>query len=497
MKILNVEQIRATDAYTIQNEPIESHDLMERAANAFVNCFVKKYVSTRSVHIFCGVGNNGGDGLCIGRLLYLRGYKVQVYVVRFSPKASSDFLLNEQRCHKITNIRVHEIITETNFNNFNQQDLIIDALFGSGLSRPITGFTAHLIQQLNNSGCPIIAVDMPSGLYADKATPKDATVIQAQHTICFELPKLAFMFPQNYPYVGTWQAPSIGLHTAFMNRQNTAFYYFSEILAQSLLAQYPKNKFAHKGNKGHTLVIGGKYGCIGAIVLTAQATLKAGAGLVTAYIPRCGYEIMQTSAKEVMCLCDTNQKHITTFFPSKAQLTKYQSIAIGPGLGQAEATQKALLQLLENSTIPLVIDADALNIIAYHNWLHKIPTNSILTPHPKEFERLAGKSDDEFERLEKLRSIAKKYQVIVVLKGAHTAVALPNGAVYFNSTGNPAMATAGSGDVLTGIIAAHVSQGYSAEDSALLGVYQHGLAGDNAAATKGQIVAGDMVLFYR
>ena len=497
MKILNVKQIRAADDYTIQHEPIESDELMERASQQFAAWFIRKhpYFPERVIHIFCGIGNNGGDGLCIARILENALFEVRVYIIRFSEKSSKDFKINEERLKRASDIPIKNLYDAEHLPDFNENDLIVDAIFGSGLSRPIAGFTSEIIQHLNQAPCNIIAVDMPSGLYADSQS--NGNIIEAHQTVSFQFPKLAFMLPQNHPYVGKWQVLDIGLHPEFIKQAKTPYRYLLPQDIQRILK--PKSKFSHKGTHGHALVVGGSYGKIGAAVLMSKATLRAGAGLLTSYVPQCGYVILQTAVPEAMCLTDTDEYCISQFpdtennSPSHTSKNKYQAIAIGPGIGQNSSTQEALLQFLQNTQQTLVLDADALNIIAENNFLKHVPKGSILTPHPKEFERLAGKTVNEFERLKKQRQMAQEYGVVLLVKGAHTAIACPDGLVYFNSTGNPAMGTAGSGDVLTGMIAAFVAQGYSPKEAAILGVYLHGQAGDKAAKAKGTILASDLI----
>ncbi len=502
MKIFNVKQIRAADNYTIQHEPISSIDLMERASKAFVEWFEQKFAFQydQTIHIFCGIGNNGGDGLCIARMLNNLLYKVEVHIIRFSDNSSDDFRFNEQRLQKQTEdpVSVKNLPASKDFPKIRKTDVIIDAIFGSGLSRPITGFTAEIIQKINDSAAKRVAVDIPSGLYADRQS--ESVVIEADYTISFQFPKLAFLLPQNHKYVGEWYWVDIGLHPDFITKTSTPYHYLE---AQDIAAiRKPKDKFSHKGTSGHALILAGSYGKIGAAVLTSKATLKAGSGLVTAYVPKCGYNILQISVPEVMCLTDLDDYCISKIpsiensDSSSSKKTKYQAIAIGPGIGQSQSTQEALLQLLQTAKQALVLDADALNIIAQNDWLQYVPKGSILTPHPKEFERLAGQTKNDFERLEKQRGIAQKYGIVLLVKGAHTAIACSNGSIYFNSTGNPAMGTAGSGDVLTGIIAGFVAQGYSSKEAAILGVYLHGQAGDIAANLKGNILASDLIEFF-
>lgn len=489
MKILSVPQIRAADTYTIAHEPISSNDLMERAAAAFTCVFVRLYPAPQEVHIYCGTGNNGGDGLCIARQLALRHYDVKIFVVWFNDKPTTDFSLNLQRVQH-HQLNIQNLYVGSELPHRNCSAVVIDALLGSGITRPITtGFLAQIIDHLNNSFCPIIAVDMPSGLLADAHTSPTAYTIKAQQSITFELPKLAFLMPENHLSVGEWQAVSIGLDNTYLEQTHTPYHYLSSKLVKQL--QRPLPKFAHKGTKGHVLVMGGSYGKIGACVMAAQACLQIGSGLCTAYLPTCGYNIMQTNSPEVMTLCDPEHACLSQL---PEDLSRYQAIAVGTGIGTTMLTQQFIEKLLEQK-IPLVIDADALNIIAQNQWQDRLCPNSILTPHPKEFERLVGRTANHFERLKRLREVAELWQCVVVLKGAHTAIACPDGTVYFNSTGNPYMGTGGSGDILTGIIAGLLAQQYPPNIAALLGVFYHGQAADRAILYQKPLRATDILRY--
>ncbi|OWY23599.1 NAD(P)H-hydrate dehydratase [Sphingobacteriales bacterium UPWRP_1] len=500
MKIFNVNQVRQADAQTIANEPIESADLMERASGAMVNQIVRLFPPPGTVAVFAGTGNNGGDGLCLARLLFLRGYKVVVYIIKpDGANATPDFLLNEHRLKRLP-VAVHYPVSVLQLPAGLQGTVVIDAMFGSGLNRPVGGFAALAIQHINNlQPEAVLSVDMPSGLFADVFTPPEATIIRATHTFSFGFPKLAFMFAENYPYVGQWQVIDIGLLPAFAAQEPTQNYYLTPAMAAAMLRT--PGKFAHKGTRGHALVIGGMYGKMGACILCARATLKAGAGLLSVYAPAKGYAIMQTAFPEAMLIpAPAQNDEFLDVLPAGLAvnpddgLPRYAAIAIGPGMGVSSQRAQALKLLMQQLKQPLVLDADALNLIALAGLLPFVPPNSILTPHPKEFERLVGKTGNAFDQLELLRKTAVEYGIYIALKGAHTAVACPNGNCFFNSTGNPAMATAGSGDVLTGIICALLAQGYTPQSSALLGVYLHGLAGNRAAAALGNsITASDLI----
>jgi NAD(P)H-hydrate epimerase len=488
MKIFNVEQIRSLDTYTIQNEPISSLDLMERASNAFIRWFCNQFVNTRPVRIFCGKGNNGGDGLAIARILSTHSYDVKVYIAEYSANATPDFQSNLERLQN--HLKPESIHRIADFPSIAPNAICIDALLGSGLSRPVEGLLAEIIGSLNKLPNNLVSVDIASGLYADKPNGKGDTIIEPDFTVSFQLPKLAFMLPQNATYTGDWHLVDIGLSENYIRKTPTPLHYTDKQTAEELIK--PRQKFSHKGTYGHALLIAGSFGKMGAAVLSGKACLRSGIGLLTMHSPGCGYDILQISIPEAMAVMDNNHKTISQL----PELDAYSAIGIGPGIGQDEATVKVMEQLLETIKVPLIIDADGLNILSQNrSLLDKLPENTILTPHPKEFQRLAGESKNEYERLELGKDFARKYRVIICLKGANTAVILPNGDIHFNSTGNAGMATGGTGDVLTGIITSLLAQKYSPEHAAILGVYEHGLAGDRAAERKGQsaLIASDVV----
>ena len=488
MKIFTAEQIRQLDAYTIENEPIASIDLMERAALAFTYWFTEQFPETGSpIHIFCGPGNNGGDGLAIARMLHHRFYDTTVYRCRIGSSTSEDFDVNLGRLPAHGGVPVHDIEKNGRFPELSQGAILIDGIFGSGLNRPVEGFWAELLEHLNQQAATRVAIDIPSGLFADQ--PTEGATFHADYTFSFETPKVAFFFPENQQRVGSWTARSIGLHPSAIEATPTPYHFANQAFIQPLLK--PRSQYDHKGTFGHALLLAGSYGKMGAAVLSSRACLRAGAGLVSVHVPKCGYEIIQASVSEAMANIDRHQ----FLFSEAPELEGYAAIGIGCGLGQKKVTRKALLGLLKKARQPLVIDADALNILGKHQkWQQYIPKGSILTPHPKEFERLFGKTSNGFERNELQRKKARELGIHIVLKGAHTCIAAPDGTCFFNSTGNPGMATAGSGDVLTGIITGILGQGYAPMEAALLGVFLHGLAGDLAAEELGQeaMIAGDI-----
>ncbi|HEY3403862.1 MAG TPA: NAD(P)H-hydrate dehydratase [Ohtaekwangia sp.] len=487
MRILSAKQIRELDANTIAHEPVASIDLMERACHAFVQWFAEHIEATKKIGIVCGTGNNGGDGLGIARMLNDWNYSVKVWIVRGPVPESTDFQTNLSRL-KDKRIEIFDIINESDKGLFHDRDVLIDAVFGSGLSRTPEGIYAQVINCINQTDVTRIAVDIPSGLMADSCSAEP--IVKAHYTVSFQMPKLAFLFPGSHPYVGKWTMVDIGLNKSYIKNTDTPHFYFTAKDARRMIRK--RSTFDHKGTFGHSLLIAGSSGKIGAAVLSARAALRSGTGLLTIHIPRCGYQIIQSSVPEAMASIDLHEDHVTE---CKA-LQNYSAVGIGPGLDQHPETVKAFRKILEEYKRPMVIDADALNMLAVHSeLLSLVPAGSILTPHPKEFERIVGNWTDDFHKLEKLKTLASQLKSVVVLKGAYSAVATADKKVYFNSSGNPGMATGGSGDVLTGILTGLLAQRYDSADAARLGVYLHGLAGDLAVQGTGEysLIASDLI----
>jgi NAD(P)H-hydrate epimerase len=491
MKILRSSQIKEVDEFSIQNEPIESIDLMERASLQISNWILNNISLKRQIKIFIGPGNNGGDGLAIARQLHSKSYHVNVFILRITDKLSPDSQTNLNRLNDISKISISDLHSISDFPAINSNDIVIDGLFGSGLTRKLDGVTKNLVNRINNSNAEIIAIDMPSGLFGENNSDNDKNaIIKAKTTLSFQMPKLSFLFSENNEFVGDWEILPIGLNQEIINRLKSNYYFIDEKFVKGL--RKSRNKFSHKGTYGHVLMVSGSYGKMGAAILSTKACLKTGSGLVTTHIPKCGYQIMQTAIPEAMLSIDWSDIIISNI----PNTENYTSIGIGPGIGTKMNTIKALSNLFDKVDNPMVIDADGLNIISENKDLvNKIPKNSILTPHPKEFERLVGSSLHDFEKIEKQISFATENKVIVVLKGAYTSIAFPDGDIYFNTTGNPGMATAGSGDVLTGVILSLLGQGYNPKEAAIFGVYLHGLAGDIAETKVGQeaLIASNII----
>lgn len=480
MKILSKEQIYKGDQITAKKQNIASTDLMERAGVQIFNWLHSRMQGAQvPIHVFCGIGNNGGDGLVISRHLITHGYNVITYVVNCSDKRSKDFLINYDRIKTVTNDWPILLSCDDDFPVINRDDIIVDAVFGIGLNRPADDWVKNLFMHFRKSTAYTLAVDMPSGVYADRAPEDENGVVWANHTLSFASPKLIFFLPDTAKYTQQWELIDIGFDQEYIYNIDAE----AELIGKyEVLPMYiPRDNFSHKGSFGHSLIVGGSYGKIGAVVLASKAALSIGAGLVTAYVPKCGYNVLQTSIPEAMVISDIDNDHITDI---KFEIEP-TVIGIGVGIGTSKETKLAFEKFLKLNKNPLVIDADGINIIASKKTLIKlVPEHSILTPHPKELERLIGKWKDDFDKLKKTRAFSKKHKVIVVIKGANSITVFQD-KYYVNSSGNPGLATAGSGDVLTGIITGLLSQGYNPLSATIFGVYLHGKSADIAVEDYG------------
>lgn len=488
MKIFSAAQIKQWDVFTIENEPISSINLMERAATACYNWLVKNELTTGNIHIFCGKGNNGGDGLAIAAALINNHSKPIIHFVETGKKGSADFETNLQRLTALK-ATIYQIENVTDFPVVKPADIIIDALFGTGLNKPVTGVYKSLTEHINQSGAPVISIDMPSGLYADESSINNA-VVRATHTLCFQNYKLAFLLPENEQFCGWVHLLAIGLHPAFEKDQSASFEMIDSTRIKSIYK--PRPVFAHKGNFGNAALLCGSMGMMGAAVLASLACMRSGVGKLTSYVPKCGYNVLQTSVPEAMCIVAGED-----YLLSAPEIEKFDAVGIGPGIGLQPSHKNLVQAVFEKTKKPLVLDADALNTIAtFPELLNLVPPYSIFTPHPKEFERLFGKTNNQFERLQLALQKCEELNIYIVLKGHFSFICTPTGKGYFNSTGNAGMATAGSGDVLTGIITGLLAQGYSPLESALFAVYLHGHAADIAASKSSQeaLIAGDIIV---
>ena len=494
MKIFTSAQIKELDKYTIENEPISSLNLMERAAQTMVRTITELWGSATPIVVFAGPGNNGGDGLAIARMLAEQGYQVSAYLFNISGSLSGECAANKKLLQE--NKRIQQFVEVTQEFDPPQLDantLVIDGLFGSGLNKPLAGGFASLVKYINASKADVVSIDMPSGLMTeDNAYNVSANIIRATLTLTLQQKKLAFLFVENQRYIGELQVLDIQLSKEGTEKIDAQYTMLEAEQARRLLQ--PRDPFAHKGQMGRALIIAGSYGMAGAAILATQACLRSGAGKVMIHTPKCNLSIMQMSVPEAIVQTD----HDEAVFTEGVATEDFQALAVGPGIGTSEQTSITLIAQLRRATCPVVADADALNILAHrHAWLQQLPKGIILTPHPKEMDRLEGQCIDSHERLAKARELAERLQGYVILKGHYTAICMPDGHIVFNSTGNAGMATAGSGDVLTGIITGLLARGYDQRKACMLGVYLHGLAGDLAAEELGEesLIAGDLVRY--
>ncbi len=466
MKLLTPPEIHEWDAYTIANEPVSSIDLMERAAEACTDFILQTDLYGKSLKIFCGKGNNGGDGLAIARQLINKGNNVSTYIIEFGAVGTEDFQTNLQRLHEITT-NIYFIQAEKFFPEINGDDIVIDALYGSGLNRPLKDLNAALVEFINQSSANTISIDVPSGMFIDKSSQGNA-IIKAKTTLTFQCLKLCFLVAENAEYNGNVKVLNIGLHPQFLETISSSLQIIEQDNIQKIYK--PRKPFSHKGTYGHALIIAGNKGKMGAALLAANACIRAGAGLTTINIPETYFNVAHSYLPEAMCEAREDS----------SDFEKINAVGIGPGLGNKPITIELLQKVLHEFKSPIVIDADALNIISQSKYLlNVIKENSILTPHPKEFERLFGEAKNDFERISTALERSIKNNFIVVLKGRYTLIAY-KGKGWFNATGNAGLAKGGSGDILTGIITALLAQKYEPLEAALLGVYIHGLAAEFA-----------------
>ncbi|OMP30956.1 bifunctional ADP-dependent NAD(P)H-hydrate dehydratase/NAD(P)H-hydrate epimerase [Mangrovimonas sp. DI 80] len=480
MKILSKEQVYEGDRLTAERQNISSTELMERAATKIFN-----WIHTRlqgqpiPIHVFCGIGNNGGDGLVLSRHLINYGYNVNTYIVNYSDKRSKDFLINYDRIKQASKNWPVLLNEEDEFPNITPDAIIVDAVFGIGLNRPAHDWVKKLFQHFRASKAFTLSVDIPSGLFTDRVPEDENGVVWANYTLSFQTPKLVFFLPETGKFTTEWEILDIGIDPSYLQQVKTE----AELIGKfEMLSVYkPRDKFSHKGDFGHAMIIGGSYGKIGAVTLASKAALTAGAGLITAYVPKCGYVPLQSSFPEAMVMTDNEDELLTDI----SFELKPSAVGIGVGMGTDKKTVSAFEGFLKRYSGPLVVDADGINMLAANKkLLELLQPQTILTPHPKELKRLIGEWKDDFDKLEKIKTFTSKYNLIIVVKGANTMTVFRD-RIYVNSTGNPGLATAGTGDVLTGVITGMLSQGYEPLMAVLFGVYLHGKAADIAVMDLG------------
>ena len=493
MKIFTSAQIHELDRYTIEHEPIKSVDLMERAAKAITRAVAEEWTTHTPVVVFAGPGNNGGDALAVARLLTNEGYKVRTYLFNITNHLSDDCVTNRQRLLDGRHAKdFTEITAKFDPPELTADTLVIDGLFGSGLNKPLAGGFASLVKYINQSPAKVVSIDVPSGLMSEDNTYNvRANIIHATLTLTLHEKKLAFLFGDAQQFIGRLKVLDIRLSQEYIQKTEAQYYVLEESDVRSRLLH--RDDFAHKGNMGNALIVAGSYGMSGAAILATRACLRSGVGKVTVHTPKKNYGVMQISVPEAVLHMD----HEETAFTEAVDTDGFDALGIGPGLGCQETTAIAMIAQIRRAQCPIVADADALNILASHRaWMQQLPKGIIMTPHPKELDRLTGSpANADFERLHRTRELAQSLQAYIILKGHNSALCLPDGQVVFNPTGNSGMATAGSGDVLTGIITALLARGYHQQNACIVGMYLHGLAGDIAVKTLGKesLTASDII----
>ena len=481
-KIYSRTQIKSWDAYTIANEPIASIDLMERAANEIAKVILNDFEKIKNFEIYCGQGNNGGDGLAVARILAFNKKNIKVHIVGEKEIGTPDFELNLQRLKSIETVTVKTIKHKSDLCAAIDGTIIIDAIIGTGLKGATNGLIKETIDFINALKSPIVAIDVPSGLLCDEPLAANTSVVRATTTLTFQCLKLAFLFSENQQYCGKVRMLNIGLSPAFEDLEKTKNYYASKESVREMIPR--RNMFSHKGNNGHALLLCGSEGKFGAALLAAKACLRSGAGLLTVHSAGNLELALNSFLPSAMFSSDISKVNISQL----PDLRRYTAVAFGCGVGFEKESCQALKLLIQQCNVPIVLDADALTILSENKtWLSFLPPGTILTPHPKEFERLFGKWNNGFERLQMQKEYSEKYNCYIVFKGAYTCVSAPNGICYFNTTGNPGMAKGGSGDALTGVITALLAQGLPMVDACIARVYIHGLAGDYAKQGFGEL----------
>jgi len=492
MKIFTGTQIREHDRYTMEHEPIRSIDLMERAAKALTFAITERWNAQTPFVVFAGPGNNGGDALAVARMLLDQGYDLQIFLFNVHNKLSEDCEINKKRLLEKHPKSFTEISLNFDPPTLTQETVVIDGLFGSGINKPLSGGFAAMVKYINQSQAKVVSIDLPSGLMTEDNTYNvRANILKADLTLTIQQKKLSMLFADNQKFLGEIRVLDIRLSDEYARRTESDYCLLEENDIRKLLQQ--RDEFSHKGTMGNALIIAGSFGMAGAAILSTRACLRAGVGRVTTHTPRRNYTIMQTAVPEAVLQMDREE----TFFSEAVDLEDFDAMGIGPGLGTQENTGIAMIAQLRRSQCPVVVDADALNILSNHRaWMQQLPKGIIMTPHPKEFDRLSGMTSNGcYERLAKARELAEQLQSYIILKGHYTAICMPDGKVFFNPTGNAGMATAGTGDVLTGILTGLLARGYSQADACKIGVYLHGLAGDLAAKELGMesLIASDII----
>lgn len=487
MKIFSSEEINAIIKYTLKEQGLTERQFIDNVGEALASEIISRLIPGHKLVMFAGPELNGAYGLATARHLCLQGFHPEVYLFNVGGKRISD------NCRAARDSFVEscgpELLTEITGMEFSMPDLagevtVIDSLFGTERQTPLGGGFQSIVRHINDTATRIVSLDVPSGLLVDSVEGLiNRNIIHATLTLAIGVPRVAFFLRENAELLGSWKIVPVDLSQRAMDSLPLTYGMVERSYVRKVLP--PRHPFESKADSGDAIIFGGSYGMLGASVLAAKAALRGGCGKVTVHGPRCGYFVLQTAVPCALFESDPGDLAINTIELKR----NYNAVAIGPGMGTVDATIDALdsfLKIANANSRPLILDADALNCIAIRpEMLNHLPVLSVLTPHAGEFDRIFGRQPTSYARLLKARSEAQKRQIIIVLKGHFTAIVRPDGKVLFNPTGSVALATAGTGDVLTGLMAALAARGLPMEVAAIAAPYIHGVAGDLSAGIHG------------
>lgn len=479
-EIYNYNQIKLLESQILKDQGMTEEELRAQKSNAFCMQFKKDFFGRQRIILFAGPNDNGALGLRIATTLASLSHDIMVVLLNPTGTLPDEVIHERDNFKASFEEHLMEVTTQFAPPMINEEDIIVDAICGTEQQSPLTGSVPNVIRYLNSLVATKISVDIPSGLLETDNRDNDySKVFSAQLTYTFYNPKLSFLFKENSGFVGLWTVMNIGIHLPESSEESDYQFFGSLDMEQAI----PKrSRYSNKYDFGKVLLIAGSKGMIGASILAGKAATYSGAGHVTLHIPQ-GYEgAIHAALPEVLVSSDASNAHLTN---TNLDIKEYDAIAIGPGLGRSKESELALEQLLKRCECPIILDADALNIIAFSEkeLLNHIPKGSILTPHEGEFDRLFGASASSFERLELAKQIAQEKQINILLKGAYSATCSTNGKVFINTSGNPGLATAGTGDVLTGIILALLGKGHSPQSACCIAAFIHGFAADLYASS--------------
>lgn len=497
MKIFTSEDIRTIIAKSLEADGSTVAELAEKVAEGVAADILARWRPTKRTFVFAGPGLNGAYGLATARKLAEAGFSPEVFLFNIRGKMlSPDCKRLRDEVEKVPGLTLTEVVNTFDPPQLPSSALVVDALFGVENHQPLAGGFVSLVRYINESRTTVVSIDLPSGLFSDwNPNGVNRDIIHANTTVAVGFPHLCFLMDENAELVGQWKVLDVGFDEGVVREMPTKFHLVERADIKRVLR--PRSEFCNKNDLGHALLIAGSYGMVGAATLAARGALRSGAGKVSVYSASCAYSPLQTSVPEAMFIGDKGKFMVGAInpatFPQSAKGNL--AVAIGPGLGTNDATAAAVESFIKSWDKPMVVDADALNIIAMkRDLLNHLPLLSVLTPHDGEFDRLFDAQFNHERRILKAIEMSAAYNILILLKGRYSALVRPDGKVFFNFSGNPGMATGGSGDVLTGVIAGFMAQGLKPEVASIVAAFVHGEAGDLAAEEQGEygMTSGDI-----